>query len=94
MGNVVKMVNAIRPKAKTSQFFPRFVMKCLQIIKLCFYIVKFDGYVLEGKLWQKFFLLRTEIYEFLKFSSDERAVLFKNEVQIFKFCYIISIFIH
>ena len=33
-----------RPKAKTSRLFSKLCDKCLQIIKLCFYIVKFDGY--------------------------------------------------
>ena len=44
-------------------------------------------WLLQGKALQRFFLLRFELHEFLKSSSDESAVLFKDKVWLSKLCY-------
>ena len=59
----MELVNAIHPEAKQIDCFLSTVMKCLQITRLCFDIVKFNGYCME-KFFNEFFLLRNEIYKF------------------------------
>ena len=65
MSNVVKIVNTIRPKAKISQLFSKLCDKMSADHKnlLLYSEVR---WLSRGKVFQRVFLLRTEIYEFLK----------------------------
>ena len=89
ISDVVRILNAIRPKAKTSRLFFKLCNAMSANHKtLLLHSNSKVRWLLRGKVWQTFFLLRIELYEFLKSSSDESAVLLKDEVWISKLCYI------
>ena len=69
-------------------------MKCLHITRIYFYVHNEVRWLSRGKVFQRVFLLRTEIYEFLKSRSNVSAALFEDEVWLSKLCYMASIFNH
>ena len=64
MSDVVKIVNAIRPKAKISQLFSKLCDEMSADHKN--FLHSEVQWLLHRKVFQRVFLLRTEIYEFLK----------------------------
>ena len=85
MSDVVKIVNAIRPKGKTSRLFSKLCneMSADHNTPLLHSEVRCLS---QGKVLQRVLLLRNELYEFLKSHNDECGVLFEDEVWISKLC--------
>ena len=77
MSEVVKTVNAIRPKAKISRLFLK-LCKEISEDRRTLLLRSEIRWLLRRKVLQRFFLLRIELYKFLKFSSGDSAVRFKN----------------
>ena len=93
MSDVVKIVNAIRPKAKTSRLFSKLCDEMFADHKNLLLHCEVR-WLSRGKVFQRVLLLRNELYEFLKSRSDVRAALFEDEFWLSKLCYMASIFNH
>ena len=93
MSDVVKIVNAIRPKAKTSRLFFKLCdeMSANHKTLLLHSEVR---WLSRGKVLQRVLLLRNELYKFLKSRNDESGLLFEDDIWISKLHYMASVFNH
>ena len=74
MSDVVKIVNAIRPKAKISRMFSKLCDEMSAQHKN-FLLHSEVRWLSREKVFQRVFLLRSELYEFLKTRSDASDVI-------------------
>ena len=93
MSDVVKIVNAIRPKAKTSRLFSKLCDEMSADHKSLL-LHSEVRWLSRGKVLQRVLLLRNELYEFFKSRNDESGVLFEDDVSISKLYYMASVFNH